>query len=89
MSSGARIPDGVTLSPFSSRVFNVLAEQTAFPWAVLQAQSQRCHLDPAALTPDGLVTLLPLLVSGVARFTSPEKGQLVRTRLELLLPRRR
>jgi hypothetical protein len=88
MSSLAKLPEGVVLTPLSARVFNVLANETAFPWAVMLAQCKRCGCDPTALTPADLKTVLPFLSQGVARFTSPEKGERVRTELEKLIPTR-
>jgi hypothetical protein len=88
MSSLAKLPDGVVLTPLSARVFNILAAETAFPWAVMVAQCKRCSCDPTALTPGDLKTVLPFLSQGVARFTSPEKGERVRGELEKLIPMR-
>jgi len=80
-----QLPGGVTLGPLSSRVFEVLARYTAFPWPVLMAQAKRAGHDPTQLTPVSLRQIIPLLSSGVARFTSPQKGEAARQELEALL----
>ncbi len=80
----ARHPSDVTLSPFSGRVFDTLSKATAFPWPIMMSQCKRCRVDPAALTPASLKEVLPFLVSSVARFTSPQKGEQVRADLEAL-----
>lgn len=87
MTSLAKLPEGVVLMPLSAKVFDVLARETAFPWAVMLAQCKRCGCDPTALTPSDLKTVLPLLSQGVARFTSPEKGERVRAELDHLVVR--
>ncbi len=86
MSTLGKLPDGVVLTPLSARVFQVLAQKTAFPWPVMLAQCKRCNVDPAALTPNDLRLVLPYLADGVARFTSPDKGDHVRVELEKLFP---
>lgn len=83
----ARRPGGVELGPLSERVFDVLSRYTVFPWPVMMAQAKRLSLDAAALTPGDLERLLPRLVEGVERFTSPEKASAVREDLERLLRR--
>jgi hypothetical protein len=80
------LPEGVILAPLSRRVFDVLARHTVFPWPVLSAQCRRHCLDPRALSPADLERVLPHLVSGVTRFTTPAKGELVRAALAALLP---
>lgn len=77
-------PEGVVMTPLSSKVFQVLAQYTAFPWAVMVAQCKRCALDPSALGTTDLKKVAPFLCSGVARFTSPEKGESVRRELDRL-----
>lgn len=86
MSSLGKPPDGVVLAPLSAKVFDVLAQETAFPWPVMVAQCKRCAVDPTALTTTDLKTVTPFLAQGVARFTSPEKGERVRDELEKLIP---
>jgi hypothetical protein len=76
---------GVELGSLSERVFDVLSRYTVFPWPVMMAQAKRMQLDPAALTPSDLERLLPRLVEGVERFTSPEKAEAVRLELEALV----
>ncbi len=74
-----------TLSPLAERVLGVLRFYTAFSWPVLRAQCDRLSLSPATLNAAQLPPLIPLLAAGVARFTSPLKGEQVRRELELLL----
>ena len=80
-----KLPPGVTLGPLSRQVFEILARYTAFPWPVMVGQAKRVGQDPTHLTPAGLRQLIPLLSSGVARFTSPQKGDAARADLETLL----
>ena len=79
-----QLPLGVTLGPLSLQVFDVLAKYTAFPWPVMVAQCKRCGVDAANLTPASLRQVIPYLSSGVARFTSPQKGDAARRELERL-----
>lgn len=76
-----RPPAGVELGALSQRVFEILAEFTAFPWPVLHAQAVRVGVDARNLMRDDLVRLGPKLAEGVARFTTPEKGAAVLKRL--------
>lgn len=78
MALGNRPPD---LSEFANRVFDVLAEHTAFPWPVLKTQCERSGVDPRELMPSQLDRVLDDLVKAVARFTSPEVGEEVRRQL--------
>jgi hypothetical protein len=80
-----QLPGGVTLGPLSRQVFEVLARYTAFPWPVMTAQAKRVGHDPTQLSPMALRQLIPLLSAGVARFTSPQKGDAARQELEALL----
>ena len=80
-------PAGVDLGPVSARIFEVLAEHTAFPWPVMKTQAQRLGLDPANLTMTDLRALLDLLAVSVERFTSPRTGAKTREDLERLLAR--
>lgn len=82
-----RRPSGVRLGPLSERVFDVLSRYTVFPWPVMMAQSKRLQIDAASLTAGDLDRLVPRLVEGVERFTSPEKAAAVREELEQLVSR--
>ncbi len=78
-------PAGVVFNALSDAVFEVLSQYTAFPWPVMLAQCKRVAVDPANLTKKGLAEALPHIVSGVARFTSPEKASRVEHALRALL----
>lgn len=78
------LPAGVTLSTLSERVYRVLQEHTAFPWAVLSAQCKRAGVDPTVLTHETLRRVAPQLAAGVGRFTSPVQQQAVLRALEEL-----
>lgn len=81
-----RYPEGVELNELSKRVFDALCLYTSFPWPILRAQCNRHGVDPANLDEAGLWRVIPDIASGVARFTSPDKGDLCRRQLEELLP---
>lgn len=76
-----RLPPGIELGPLSREVFDILAEHTAFPWPVLLAQALRIGADAPNLLHSDLERLAPRLADGVARFTSPDKGESVRARI--------
>ena len=69
----------------SARVAEVLGRYTSFPWPILIAQCRRVELDPENLTKEGLRRVLPHLVNGVARFTSPDNGERAEQELQKLL----
>lgn len=77
-------PQGVTLGPVSERIFGVLSAHTAFPWPILQTQCQRLKLQPDQLRREQLEELIPLLVFGVGRFTTPAKADQVKRELEAI-----
>ena len=78
-------PRDVELGALSAKVFDILAQYTAFPWPVLKAQSRRMDAAPENLDAEQLAKLLEHLVRGVERFTSPETGERVRADLQALL----
>jgi hypothetical protein len=78
-------PPGVQLNALSMRVFEVLAEYTAFPWPILMTQARRCGRNPGALTREDLAEMIPYLVIGVERYTSPDKGARARVALRRLV----
>ena len=80
-------PKGVTFNALSDEVFEILASYTAFPWAVLSAQSKRIGVDGAHLSPGDLKKLVDLLADGVGKFTSPEKRESVKAKLLALSQR--
>lgn len=69
-----KLPEGVHLGGLSTRVFEILAEHTSFPWPVMQAQCRREGVDPTAITPEGLGRVVDHLAKAVARFTTPQNG---------------
>lgn len=83
--STLKLPADVVLSPVARRILEVLSRYTVFPWPVLQAQCRRTGADPAALTIAEARPLVALLGDGVARFTSPQKGEQVKAELLALL----
>lgn len=80
----SRLPPGIALNPLSQRVVDLLERNTVFPWPVLMAQCKRFNVDPAALTPATLAPVVDAIADGVARFTSPAKGDEVRRALHTL-----
>lgn len=80
-----RPPADVTLNELSAEVFSVLAGFTVFPWPVLKTQAARMDADPANLTVAQLQALIDGLAKGVSRFTSPQNGADVRSKLESLV----
>ena len=78
-------PDDTELSPLAQQVLDILGKYTAFPWPVFFAQCRRVNHDPARLGPTELEEILPRLSAGVARFTSPQKGENVERELRALL----
>jgi hypothetical protein len=85
MHSLKSIPGDANLGGLSLRVFQVLSKYTEFPWAILQVQCKRKGVDPAALEVEDLRTVIENLATGVQRFSSPAKGELVRSELSALL----
>jgi hypothetical protein len=79
--STLKLPADVTLSPVAQTVLEVMSRYTVFPWPVLLAQCRRVGADPAALTAAEARPLVPFLAEGVARFTSPLKGEQVKAEL--------
>jgi hypothetical protein len=63
----------------------VLVRYTAFPWPALMAQARRLAMQPEELRAEDLPRILPRLVEGVGRFTSPAKAEAVRLELEHLV----
>lgn len=74
------------LSDVGRRAFDVLAEFTSFPGPVLVAQLKRHGIAPEDVDCEGLRLALEDIAHGVARFTSPEKGDAVLARLRELCP---
>jgi hypothetical protein len=78
------LPEGLSLSPLSRRVFDTLAEHTSFPWPIMQAQCNRVGADPQNLEPADLAKLTQHLADAVGRFTSPDDREQVHARLRAL-----
>jgi len=72
------------LTPLAGMVFDVLSKYTAFPWPVLSTQCKRVGVEPGSMRPADLDKVIELLSDGVAKFTTPEKGESVRRELSLL-----
>lgn len=79
-----KLPPDVTLAALSTDVFLILERFTAFPWPVMLSQCRRLGVDPERIPPDRLNELIPLLSTGVSRFTSPSKGREAEKALRLL-----
>jgi len=73
------------LTPFAQRVFDTLAKYTAFPWPIMLAQCRRADVEPATLQARDLHKVIDFMSEGVARFTSPEKGEALRAELRALV----
>ncbi len=85
LSSIGLIPQDTNLQGLSLQVFDILAKHTAFPWSILKAQCHRIAADPSHLSRDQLCgDLVNYLADGVARFSSPEKGERIRRELKAL-----
>jgi hypothetical protein len=81
---GLKVPANIELSSLAERVLVVLSRYTAFSWPVLAAQCKRYNVDLAHLTANNLKLIAPHLAAGVARFTSPQKGEQALAELERL-----
>jgi len=75
----------IGLNELSTRVFDVLAASTAFPWPILETQAKRAKRDPLNLTRDDLEELLLKLIEALGRYTSPEKTSLASEALRRLI----
>jgi len=82
---GAPTPVPRDLSRLSEQVVRILSDYTPLPWEVLETQCMRLQVDPYRIEARELEGLLPYLRSGIARFTSPEKGTELRDRLRALI----
>lgn len=72
-------------SLLSESVVRILSDYTPLAWEVLETQCMRLQIDPYRIEARELEALLPYLRSGIARFTSPEKGTELRDRLRALM----
>jgi hypothetical protein len=81
--STSRRPTDV--SPTTAAILDVLTGLTMFPWALLKTQAERHGLDPAALGPGDLASLIDDVVKGLERFTSPQKAAIAREALSKLI----
>jgi len=76
-----RRPRGVELGSFSQEVLETLSTFTAFPWPLLKTQAERAGYDPATLEASTLAPIVESLARGVARFNTPEAGEMVKAAL--------
>jgi hypothetical protein len=87
-SSGIFRPDRA-LSGLAEQVVQIIENHTALAWTLLESHCERAGFVPDALGLAELEHLRPGLAEGVARFTSPEKGEDVSIRLQALIASRR
>jgi hypothetical protein len=78
------VPTDAQLGGLALQVFQVLAKYTAFPWPILQAQCERAGVKPETLSSKELNKVVSFLADGVARFSTPDKGEAVRRELKTL-----
>ena len=76
------------LSGLAEQVVQSLEAHTALAWTILESHCEREGFAPEALGLADLEQLRPGLVKGVARFTSPQKGEDVDLRLQALIASR-
>ena len=70
-----RAPNEVQLGSFAQQVLDTVGRYTAFPWPIYSVQCQRLGIDPGQLTSAELGRVAKNIATGVARFTSQEKGE--------------
>lgn len=73
------------LSDLARQVVEILEDHTALAWTILESHCERAGLVPDALDLADLEGLMPGLAKGVARFSSPEKGEDVTIRIQALI----
>jgi DNA-binding protein YbaB len=78
------LPDGVSLSHFSMRVFEIICKYTVLAWSVLKTQCARLSIDPTEILPQDIEAMTPFLVKSISRFTSPQKGERLKSELLVL-----
>lgn len=82
--SSLHLPDGRNVGGFTQEVLKVIGRFTPFAWPILETQCLRAKQDPSELTPGKLLDLVDSISFSVARWTSPEKGDAVKERLNAL-----
>ncbi len=75
------------LGPLSRRILDVLEAHTPLGWTILETQCGRANIDPAAIEPDQLARLVPIVERAVARFSSEAKAKAIAKELGELLRR--
>jgi hypothetical protein len=75
-----------SLSPFARIVLETLSGYTPLASALLKTQCARAGLREESLEPVDMGRLIPHIVSAVARFSAPEKGERLGRELEELGP---
>jgi hypothetical protein len=83
LTTGNQRPRG--MSAFANRVYDVLQTYTVSPWNVLKVECGWRGVDPLALEPDHLESLIPSLGAHVARMTDDDHGVVVMSSLRALL----
>jgi hypothetical protein len=73
------------LNELAGKVFEVLAQHTAFPWPILETQSKRAKKDPLQLTREDLTELAPRLIEALGRFAAPDKTKAAQIELMRLI----
>ncbi len=69
---------------FAGHVLETLKQHSPLAWSLLEATCTRAKVEPAALTPRTLLTLVPQLEKSLARFTSAQRAAEARRELERL-----
>lgn len=73
------------MSPHGRRTYEILAHFTMFPGPMLTTQLKRHDLNEASVDAEGIAAALDDIVAAIERFTSPEKGAMVRQLLTELV----
>ncbi len=73
------------MSPHGRRTYEILAHFTMFPGPLLATQLKRHSLDEKSVDAKGIAAALDDIVVAIERFTSPEKGEMVRELLTELV----
>ena len=74
-----------SLDALGRAVFEILREVTPLAWTLLSNQCAKRNLEASTLTREQWRSLVPEIVSSIARFTSPQRGEEVHHKMMLLL----